>query len=136
MKISFWKALFIALVSFWVFCLDQASKIFVHTQLPRQESHPVIEGFFNIAYVTNKGGAFGLFHEGPEWLRVILFLLIPLLCFVLIFMMLKEAKNRFHVLALGFILGGALGNYVDRLRLGYVVDFLDFHIKDWHWPHL
>ena len=117
-----------------MFCLDQASKIFVHTKLPRQESLPLIEGFFNLAYVTNRGGAFGLFHEGPEWLRILLFLLIPLIAFVFIFIMLREACRPFHVLALGFILGGALGNYVDRLRLGYVIDFLDFHIKQWHYP--
>ena len=134
MKNSYFKAFFVTIVTAWIFCLDQAGKIFVHTQLPRQESLPIIDGFFNIAYVTNRGGAFGLFHGGPEWLRIFLFLLVPLVAFILIFIMLKEAKQPFYVLALGFILGGALGNYVDRLRLGYVVDFLDLHIKDWHWP--
>ena len=134
MKSPSLKFLFISSVSAWVFCLDQATKIFVHTQLPRQESHMIIKGFFNLSYVTNTGGAFGLFHGGPEWIRILLFLLVPLLCFVLLFVMLKEANQPLHVLAFGFILGGALGNYVDRLRLGYVVDFLDLHVKDWHWP--
>jgi len=134
MKSLFWKALLTATSAGWVFCLDQASKIFAHTQLIRQKPQVIIEGFFNLAYVTNKGGAFGLFHGGPEWVRIVLFLLVPLFCFVLIFIMLREAYRPLHVLALGFILGGALGNYVDRLRLGYVVDFLDFYVKDWHWP--
>jgi len=134
MKSPVFKTFFVSFVSVWVFCLDQATKIYVHTQLPRQEPLPIIDGFFNLSYVTNTGGAFGLFHGGPEWLRIFLFLLVPLLCFVLIFMMLKEANQAFHVLSLGFILGGALGNYVDRLRLGYVVDFLDVYVKDWHWP--
>ena len=128
------KYLFVVLTSTWVFCLDQATKIFIHTQFPRQESKAIIEGFFNISYVTNSGGAFGLFNEGPEWLRVILFLLFPLVCIYFIFKILQETNCRFQVLALSFILGGAFGNYVDRIRLGYVVDFIDWYVKDWHWP--
>ena len=136
MESPFLKYFFVTLISSWVFCLDQASKIFIHTQFSSLKKEPlvVIDGFFNISYVTNTGGAFGLFHGGPELLRILLFLLVPIFCFVLIFIMLREAKHPLHVLAVGFILGGALGNYVDRLRLGYVVDFLDLYVKNWHWP--
>ena len=49
-------------------------------------------------------------------------------------MMLRETKQKFQILALSFILGGAAGNYLDRVRLGYVIDFIDWHVKDWHWP--
>ena len=128
------KYLFVTLVSSWVLCLDQATKIFIHTQFPRQESKTIIKGFFNISYVTNSGGAFGLFNDSQEWVRFVLFLLFPLVCVFLIFKMLKETEDRFQILALSFILGGAFGNYLDRVRLGYVVDFIDWHVKGWHWP--
>ena len=130
----FIKYLFVVLTSSWVFCLDQATKIFIHTQFPRQESKTIINGFFNISYVTNSGGAFGLFNDSAEWIRFILFLVFPLVCIYLIFKMLRETQSRFQILALSFILGGAFGNYIDRIRLGYVVDFIDWHVKDWHWP--
>ena len=83
----------------------------------------ILEGFFNISYVRNSGGAFGLFGESHELIRFILFLLFPLICGFLIFMLLRETQNRFQILALSFILGGAIGNYLDRIRLGYVIDF-------------
>ena len=128
------KYFFVIVTASWVLCLDQASKLFIHTQFPRQEAKALIKGFFNISYVTNSGGAFGLFNGGPEWIRILLFILIPLICFVFIFAMLRDTKQPLPILALSFILGGALGNYVDRVRLGYVVDFLDLHVKSWHWP--
>lgn len=129
------KYLFTAVASLCVFCLDQATKIFVHLHIPMTKPKTVIEGFFNIAYVRNPGGAFGLFGESHEILRFILFLLFPLVCVGLIIMMLKETQNRYQILALSFVLGGAAGNYIDRIRLGYVIDFIDWHIKDlWHWP--
>lgn len=128
------KYLLSLLVTGWIVCLDQASKIFVHTQMKMDEPFVVIKGFFNIAYIRNAGGAFGLFSESADWLRVVLFLFFPLVAGCVIFVMLKETKNRFQTLALSFILGGALGNYIDRIRLGYVVDFIDWYVKDWHWP--
>ena len=128
------KYLFVVLISAGVLCLDQATKIFVHIQLRMGEPIALIEGFFNISYIGNSGGAFGLFGESPDWVRFILFLFFPIVCVVLIFMMLRETQNRFQVLALSFVLGGAGGNYLDRIRMGYVVDFIDWHIKDWHWP--
>ena len=134
MSNPFVKYLTVILTTAWIFALDQATKIFIHTQFPRQESKTIIEGFFNISYVTNSGGAFGLFNEGPEWLRFILFLLFPLVCVYFIFKLLQETEDRFQILALSFILGGAFGNYLDRVRLGYVVDFIDWHFKGWHWP--
>ena len=128
------KYLLAVLVSSWVLCLDQATKIFVHTQVRMEEPIVLIKGFFNIAYVRNSGGAFGLFSESHDIARFILFLFFPLICVVLIIIMLRETQNRFQILALSFVLGGAAGNYVDRLRLGYVVDFIDWYVKGWHWP--
>ena len=128
------KYLLSASLSFFVLCLDQASKILVRAEIQEASPKIVIEGLFNIVYVQNTGGAFGLFAESAPWLRFILFLLFPLVCVYLIFSLLKEAKSRWEVLALSLILGGALGNYMDRVRLGYVVDFVDWHFRGWHWP--
>ena len=128
------KYLFTAAVSSGALCLDQATKIYIHTQRQGKEPLTVWEGFFNIVYVRNAGGAFGLFGDSHEIIRFILFLFFPIVCVFLIFMLLKESQNRFQTLALAFILGGAAGNYIDRIRLGYVVDFIDWHVKTWHWP--
>ncbi|MCY4321176.1 MAG: signal peptidase II [Bdellovibrionaceae bacterium] len=134
MSNPFIKYLSVVLTASWILCLDQATKIFIHTQFPKQESKTIIDGFFNISYVTNSGGAFGIFNDSHAGIRFILFLLFPLVCVYLIFKMLQETSDRFQVMALSFILGGAFGNYLDRLRLGYVVDFIDWHFKGWHWP--
>ncbi len=128
------KYLFTAVVSTCILCLDQATKIFIHTYFHRGESQTVIKGFFDLSYSRNPGGAFGLFAESPNFIRIILFIIFPIICIGLLFTMLKETQNRFQVLALGFILGGAGGNYLDRIRLGYVVDFIDWYVYDWHWP--
>ena len=134
MSQSYGKYLFSLITSSWILCLDQASKIYIHTQVPKPYSKTIIDGFFNITYVTNSGGAFGFLNQGPEILRILLFLLVPILCVIFIFAMIKKSSDRFEILALSFVLGGAFGNYIDRLRLGYVVDFIDWHIKGWHWP--
>ena len=126
------KYSFSLLVSAWVLCLDQATKIFVHTQFEAGDPKIIIKGFFNISYATNTGGAFGLFADSPELIRFILFLFFPVVCVILIFMMLRDTHNRFQILALSFIFGGAVGNYLDRIRLGYVIDFIDWHVKGWH----
>ena len=89
------KYLFTAVISACVFCLDQGTKIFIHTQISMEESKTVIEGFFNIVYVRNSGGAFGLFESSHEVIRFILFLFFPLVCVGFVFMMLRETKNRF-----------------------------------------
>ena len=128
------KYLLSASFSAFVLCLDQATKVYVRARIQEGSPKPIIEGLWDIVYVQNTGGAFGLFAESAPWLRFILFLLFPLICVYLIFSFLKEAKSRWEVLALSLILGGALGNYMDRVRLGYVVDFIDWHFRGWHWP--
>ena len=128
------KYLLSASFSAFVLCLDQATKVYVRARIQEGDPKVIIEGLWNIVYVQNTGGAFGLFAESAAWLRFILFLLFPLICVYLIFSLLKEAKSRWEVLALSLILGGAMGNYWDRIRLGYVVDFIDWHFRGWHWP--
>ena len=128
------KYLFTTCVSLTVFFLDQATKFIIFNHIRGKEPVTLIDGFFNISYVTNAGGVFGLFGESHEIIRFILFLFFPIVCVFFIFMMLRETNQKFQILALSFILGGAGGNYLDRVRLGYVIDFIDWHIKEWHWP--
>ena len=131
---NFYKYFLTSLVASFVVAIDQATKIYIHTQVKMGSPIEVIAGFFNINYVRNPGGAFGLFSESSVFIRYTLFLLFPLICICIIFMMLKDTKNKLQIVSLSFILGGAFGNYIDRIRFGYVIDFIDWYVKDLHWP--
>ena len=131
---SFYKYFLTAVVSGSVMALDQATKLYVHTHVKMGEPIAVIDWFFHINYIRNTGGAFGLFSESHDYIRYLLFFLFPVFCVAFIFIMLKDTKHRLQIVALAFILGGAIGNYVDRVRFGYVIDFIDWHVKDIHWP--
>jgi signal peptidase II len=85
----------------------------------------VIPGFWNHRYVENPGAAWGLLARLPESVRI------P---FILVFFRRLEPDQRMLQMALSFVLGGAIGNFLDRLHLSYVIDFIDWHIKDAHWP--
>lgn len=112
--------------------LDQVTKVYIHTQFRLGESIEVIPNFFNITYVRNMGAAFGILSDSHETFRHIFFLSVPLIAVVIIFFMLKQTpdSDKWQVWSLSAIAGGALGNYIDRLKYGYVVDFLDFHYKN------
>lgn len=134
MSHSFLKYVFTALSSLSILCLDQATKIFIHTQVPMGHAIIVIKDFFDIAPVRNSGGAFGLFNDSSVNIRFVLFIIFPIICVGLLLSILRQTQHKIQIVALSFILGGAMGNYLDRIRLGYVVDFIDWHIKSWHWP--
>jgi signal peptidase II len=117
--------------------LDQITKIYIQTRFMLGESIEVIRGYFNLTYVQNPGAAFGFLARSPEVFRDSFFLIIPPLAMILILYFLKTVKDDDHIqiLALSLVFGGALGNYIDRLRVGYVIDFLDFHIQHkYSWP--
>lgn len=131
------KYLVLATVASFLVVLDQLVKIYVHANFQLGESVPVIQDIFHITYVRNTGAAFGIFREMPAWFRDGFFLSMPPLALIIILMMLRSVANNDHVqvLSLSMIFGGAIGNYIDRLRFGYVIDFLDFHYRDvWSYP--
>ena len=111
--------------------LDQLTKWLTVINLDLGESVTVIEGFFNFKYVRNTGAAFSMFDEPDErWIFMTISTVAIIAMFVYLF---KNRKgDRLLCVALSFIVGGGLGNMVDRTLLGYVVDFLDFII--WHTP--
>jgi signal peptidase II len=119
-----------------VVALDQISKGAVLKFMALYKSIPVIPGFFSITHVHNPGGAFGfLAQNGAPW-RHWLFLSAVLLALGMILYFHHQTPRSHPYLAFGLslIFGGAIGNLIDRLRFGEVVDFLDFYILDHHWP--
>lgn len=117
--------------------LDQITKIYVHTHFHLGESLVVIPDFFNLTYVRNFGAAFGFLSEAHPEFREIFFLLMPPIALIVILSILRgvEDSDLKQVIALSSIFGGAIGNYIDRLRFRYVIDFLDFHIQNkYSWP--
>ena len=123
-------------ISLAILALDQATKLMVHTSFYLGEKKIIIPGFFNITYVQNRGGVFGLFSYSNDVIRTVLFLIFPILAFVFIISIVHKLKDheKYQLLAFASIFGGALGNYIDRVHFGYVIDFLDFYFKDYVWP--
>lgn len=113
---------------------DLGSKRWILAQLREGESREVIPGFFNLTLGFNKGAIFGSLTGLPEWLRFGLFTLAALAAlFFFGRLFLKEGTPRLERVGLGLILGGAMGNGLDRLANAHVVDFLDFVFGGWHY---
>jgi signal peptidase II len=131
------KYLWLAVISGFFIAIDQLTKIYVHTSFLLGESVVVIPNFFNFTYVRNFGAAFGFLADSHPSFREIFFLLMPPVALVIILMILRGVKDddTKQIVALSCIFGGAIGNYIDRLRFRYVIDFIDFHFKDkYSWP--
>lgn len=131
------KYLILAAIAGAIVTIDQATKMYVHTHFQLHESIDVIDGFFNLTYVRNYGAAFGFLADSHPSFREIFFLSMPpiaLLIILAIFRTVAET-DRWSVVSLSLVFGGAIGNYIDRIRFRYVIDFLDFHIqKSYTWP--
>ncbi len=119
------------LVALAVVLLDQVTKEWVRGAFSLHESIPVIPGFFHLTYIRNTGAAWGMFSGQNLTLSLLAFAMLLVLVF---FRRKIMPPGRLHRIALGLLCGGIVGNLFDRLRLDYVVDFLDFFVRDWHWP--
>lgn len=119
-----------------VVCLDQLTKLWVVQTFALYQSHVIIPGLFNFTYLTNTGAAFGILAGHPAWWRQVFFVGVALVALVVIFFLHKKiaAENRWYTVSLALIAGGAVGNLIDRVRQGAVVDFLDFYVSTHHWP--
>ena len=115
--------------------LDQLSKYIVMQTIPEHRSVPVIQGLFDLVNIRNRGAAFGFLNRSDiEW-QFWLFLVATAVAAWAIFMLVRSSHEDPWLFAgLGLVLGGALGNLVDRVRFRAVVDFLDVYWGDWHWP--
>ncbi|MCX7978041.1 MAG: signal peptidase II [Bdellovibrionaceae bacterium] len=123
------KYLYLISVSGFIIALDQLVKIYVHTSFKLGESVPVIQNIFHITYVRNFGAAFGLLSESHPAFREAFFLVMPPVALIVILVILRRVQNEktAEIIALAAVFGGAVGNYIDRLRFRYVIDYLDFH---------
>lgn len=126
-------------VIFWLAAacaaLDQATKAAVTASLPLHGSLRVVPGLFDLVHVRNRGAAFGFLNRPDMDWQFWLFLLATLVACGLILGMARTARySRPLFVGFGLILGGALGNLIDRVRLRAVIDFLDFYMGVWHWP--
>jgi signal peptidase II len=115
---------------------DQLSKHLVTKSINLGSGVVWVPGFINIVHARNTGAAFGIFSETGAGFRSTLLLLVSLVALLAILGLMFSSKNMDYCLLTGFSLffGGALGNLVDRIRLGEVVDFLDLYVGNYHWP--
>jgi signal peptidase II len=119
-----------------VVILDQLSKIavlafFAGRVLPQRMLS--LTSFFDLVLTFNRGMSFGMFNNGPG-LNAALFSLMAAVIVAVLLWWLSRVSHPFLAVAIGMIVGGAIGNVVDRLRFGAVVDFLYFHVGSWYWP--
>ncbi|MEE8394284.1 MAG: signal peptidase II [Rhodospirillales bacterium] len=116
-----------------VVALDQATKWWVVENVMQPPRVIPVTSFFNLVMGWNRGVSFGLFNNSSDinaWIFTVLALLVVAVLMVWIY----RVKAMLTALAIGLVIGGALGNVVDRLRFGAVADFLDFHLAGYHWP--
>ena len=126
----FWRWIVLAVV---VIVLDQLSKTWALGSL-RMAEQVVVTSFFNLVLVFNAGAAFSFLANAGGWQKWFFVVLASGISLWLVAMLRQHAGERLMALALSLILGGAIGNVIDRLRFDAVVDFLDFHLAGAHWP--
>jgi signal peptidase II len=124
------------LVSLAVLLLDQWTKGIVMRTFQIHESREVVSGFFDLTYVQNSGAAFGLFASVDSSVKAIVLNSVAVLVFLIVsaYAIRSSHKSVRLQVGLALILGGAVGNLLDRVRFTYVVDFLDLSISGHHWP--
>jgi len=116
--------------------LDQITKVYIDTSMQLHDSLPVIQGFFSITYVRNPGAAFGFLAGASPLFRYLFFVAVTVTAIVLILFYLRKNREEEQrvTFSLSLILSGAIGNLIDRVRLGEVIDFLDVYFGSYHWP--
>ncbi len=133
MKRKYWVLL---IVCFWILFVDQWTKHVIQQSLFLYQKVEVVHGFFNLVHVRNTGGAFGIFGGEKGGLGSLFFVVVSLAAIGSILFLYIRLKEDERILSLSFslVLSGAIGNLIDRLRYGEVVDFLDFYLFSFHWP--
>jgi signal peptidase II len=128
------KVVVLLVVSVVIAIIDQWSKYVIDTRFALGEVVPVIKGFFNLTYVRNSGAAFGFGGAFNDWIRIGLFKIIPVVAIIWLTVLLitKKEDNFLIKTSYSLIIGGAIGNIIDRIRLDYVVDMFDFYYGKSH----
>lgn len=130
------KYILLILTSLFFISVDQLSKLYIFSRIKPSESAEIIPHFLYFIHAKNYGAAFGFLEASPEAFRNIFMLTVPLAVLVLIIYMISSAttQDKHQHWFLSFIFAGALGNYVDRLNHGYVIDFISFRWKNLSFP--
>jgi signal peptidase II len=123
------NGLILALLILIVAMFDQLTKLMVIRNIPFQDSIMVIPGFFSVTHVYNTGAAFGMMHDSNGF-----FICLSMIAFAGLIIMKKQFSGYLMTAGWALLISGILGNVTDRLRLGHVVDFLDFQFGSYHWP--
>ncbi len=123
--------MFTLLISFTVAVADQITKFIVLWNFRAGETVPVIPGLFQLRYVKNTGAAWGIFSGFNNWL---VFLSLIMVVILVVFRRSLYTESKWSRVAIGLLGGGIVGNLIDRIKLGYVVDFLDFYWQSSHFP--
>lgn len=124
----------LGIVTLVILIFDQATKLYIDSRFALYESVTVLENFFHITYVRNKGAAFGILADSS--FRIPFFIAVASLAALGILWYLRSLRDDQKLLhfALALIFSGAIGNLIDRIRLGEVIDFVDVHWFQHHWP--
>jgi len=130
------KYVFVAVIAILIVILDQVTKLWVAADMRLHQSIPIFDGWFDLTYVRNTGAAFSMLADLPEAIRIPFFVVVAIVAggAILYFVHQTPRTQRTVLLACAFVLGGAVGNLIDRLAYGEVIDFLDVYWDDWHWP--
>ena len=126
----------LALIGLVVIVVDQGTKYWIMQSMRLHESIPIIPNLFSLTYIRNPGAAFGLLAGSSNAFRMVFFGITSLFALALLGTILIRLPEKDWIgqLSIAGILGGAIGNLIDRLRFGEVVDFLDVYVESYHWP--
>lgn len=130
------KGVFVALVAGSVIALDQLTKWLIREELALHDGFAVIPGFFSIIHAANRGAAFSLFADAHDGVRLPFFFIAAVVAigFLVYFIRQVAPSQRLLLFALAGVLGGAIGNLIDRVLFGAVTDFILVHYRGWSWP--
>jgi len=135
---EFWSSKYgrLLIIAGAIVIADQITKAVVLSKMALYQSITVIPGFFSLTHIHNPGGAFGFLAQQDASIRIGIFILASTVAIFFIFLFYRQIPKTHPVLSVGLalIFGGAIGNLIDRLRFGKVVDFLDFYVGSLHWP--
>ena len=121
-------------LSIFAILLDQGTKLAIDSSMKLYQSIPVLP-FFKLTYVHNTGAAFSFLSEAGGWQRWFFAgLALAISCVIAVWLARLKQHETLLAVALALVLGGAIGNLIDRLAYGYVIDFLDVYYQTWHWP--
>ncbi len=126
----------LALLAGTIIVIDQVTKLSIMQSMRLHESIPIVQDFFSLTYIRNPGAAFGLLAGSSNAFRMVFFGVTSLIALGLLGTILFRLPEKDWVgqLSIAGVLGGAIGNLIDRLRYGEVIDFLDVYVNSYHWP--